>query len=176
MTPIRFTLDAADLLSAVRFGFLRSLRHAWPRIVLTMVVIAAVIAIALAILIDGDITRAGISFLIFAGFYTAVMLVVLPGIYWLAAPAKTRKMIRQMPVLSREQTLSWDHTHIEATSSAGTLRMPFAELHQWAANNALVIVYPADHLLYAFPRRIFGDGALFAQFQTRLAAAGVKRI
>jgi uncharacterized protein YjeT (DUF2065 family) len=176
VTPLRYTLGPADLLSAVRFGFIRSLRHAWPRILLTMVAIAAVIAIALAVFIDGDITRAGEGFLILAGFYAAVMLVVLPGIYWLAAPAKTRKMMRQMPVLSREQTLSWDDTHVEATSSAGTLRMPFAELHQWAANDALVMVYPADHLLYAFPRRIFGDGALFAQFQARLIAAGVKRI
>jgi uncharacterized protein YjeT (DUF2065 family) len=176
VTPLRYTLEPADLLSAVRYGFVRSLRHAWPRLLLTMLAIAAVVAIGLAIFIDGDFARAGVTFLVLASFYGVVLMLILPGLYWLAAPAKTRKMMRQMPVLSREQTLAWDDTHIEATSSAGVLRMPFAELHQWAANDAQVIIYPADHLVYAFPQRIFGDESLYNEFQARLVAAGVRRI
>jgi hypothetical protein len=176
MTPITYTLTAADMVNAVRLGFLRSLRRNGVRLLLTMAVIAALIALGLALLIDGSLSRAGQTFMILLAFYVAVIAVMLPILYFIITPIRTRKMMQQMPVLSREQTLSWDATHIETSSSNGTMRMPFAELHQWASSETLVIIYIAEHLLYPFPRWIFPDDAHFQAFQQQLQSAGVTRI
>jgi hypothetical protein len=176
MTPITYTLTEADMVSAVQLGFLRSLRRGVVRLLVTMVVIAALIAFGLGLIIDGGLSHAGQAFMLLTAVYAAAAVVMLPILYFIFVPIRTRKMMRQMPVLAREQILSWDSAHIETSSSNGTMRMPFAELHQWAASDTQVIIYIAEHLLYPFPRWIFADGQQFQGLQDRLRSAGVQRI
>ena len=89
---------------------------------------------------------------------------------------RVRKNMRQISALSREQHLTWTETGFEIESSQGNTRFPYDEIHQWAANDTSVILYPADHLFFAFPKRIFESEAQASEFLAALESSPAKRI
>lgn len=176
MTPIAFTLTEADMLAASRLGMVSTLRANIGRLVLTLIGVSGFIA-ALISLFDWD-GWVGLAklFGILLAIYVAILIIALPLIWFFLVKWRVRKNMRQIAALSREQQLSWNTESFEVTSSQGNSRFPYAEIHQWAANDMSLIIYPADHIFFAFPMRMFGSEPQHSSFIEALNASTARRI
>jgi hypothetical protein len=176
MTPIAFTLTEADMLAGNTLAIRRYVRKGAPRYALAIVLVSfGVTAIAYAFSprpFEGVVTL----FLGLLVLYTVLAVVLALFIVFIAPRQRAKKNYTQMPALRKGQTVVWDETSIAFTSDYGNASIPFADLHQWAANDDIVIIYPADHLFYMLASRVFTSPADRASLIAALEASGVKRI
>ena len=176
MTPIHFTLNHEQAIKATRFGATRVLRKNLVRIALLLVIVSALIAGIISI-INGYRPPVFIeNFLsLFAG-YLLLLILLMPAIGYILIPRRVRKSFRQMPALGREQRILWDDTILTITSDYGESNMAFAEIHQWAANDDFLLIYPMDHMHHILPRTIFGSAAFYNEICSKLEKYGSTRI
>ncbi len=176
MTPVSFILNEEDLLAASRFAMLRTYKKNTGKFALILISVAAIVSsITAASDWNGwvDLMQIfGIIVLIYA------FLILIASVFsWLFfIKWRTRKNLRQMAALRREQIISWNESAVEMTSSQGIFRMPYDEIHQWAANETAIIIYPADYLFFAFPSRIFESKKQRDELIALLSASPARRI
>jgi YcxB-like protein len=176
MTPIKYALLPADVLAAARLGFIRIYRKNLFRNAAIVIAIAAVISGAGEYL-DGFVLASFLEgFGILTAIYAGLFVILVPITWYILLPRRTKKTFRQMPAISLEQTLSWDDEAIMISSSHGQMRVPCKEFHRWAANDKQIIIYPADHVFYVLPRRIFASEQDFAALAELLHRSGVTKI
>jgi hypothetical protein len=176
MTPISYTLLPEDVLAAGRFCFMRTYRKNIVRNAIIIVAIAGVITGSIAFFDGFDLKAFAQSFAVLVSIYTGLLIILIPIMWFVITPLKTKKTFKQMPAISREQTLSWDDTTLSISSSQGEMRAPFLEFHQYCGNSDHIIIYPADYVFYPFPRRIFPKQQDFDELAALLNSSGVKRI
>jgi YcxB-like protein len=155
---------------------LRTYKKNAVKFALTLIGIAAIVACVIAIFDWNGWLRLAQSFGILLLIY-AVLMVIVSIFFWLFfIKWRTRKNLRQMAALRREQSISWNESAIEMTSSQGMSCFPYDEIHQWAANDTAIIVYPADYLFFAFPSRIFESEEQRIDLIAALSASPAQRI
>ena len=157
MTPVAFTLTLDDMIAGNRLAIRRSVRKGAPKFALWIVIIS----VAISLFAFGMRTRPLADALILFGkifaIYAAIGIVIALIIVFIMPKQRAKKNFTQMPALRRDQTVSWDDTSIAFASDYGNARLPFADLHRWSAGGGIVILYPADHLFYILPNRIFAN-------------------
>jgi len=176
VTPIAFTLSESDVLAGNRLAMRRSVRKGLPRFALILIMIALGITLFAYAMNSQPLPIVAILFAKVFAIYSAVGGVIMLILLFVMPKQRAKKNMAQMPALGREQMVAWDNTTIAFTSHYGNVQVPFADLHQWAADDGIVIIYPADHLFHMIPERLFNapsdrDGLIAA-----LEASGVKRI
>jgi hypothetical protein len=176
MTPINFTLTADDVLAGNRLAIRRSVRKGAPRFGLAILAMTGGITM-LAYAIDPQpIADVAELFIKVAALYTVVAIVLLAFLLLVMPRLRAKKNIAQMPALSRQQTVSWDDTGIAFASDYGNATIPFVDLYQWAADDQMLILYPADHLFYFVSRQIVTDSADWDRLIAAIKRAGIKQI
>ncbi len=176
MMPISYILLPDDVTTGARLGFIRIYRKNALRTALTIIAIAGVISGGIELFDGFDLTAFIASFLTLSVIYLILAIILIPIIWFIVIPRKTKKTFQQMPEVSREQSISWDELAITTTNSQGNARVLFAEFHRWASNEHCVIIYPADHIFYVFPRRIFTNPHDFEALIDVFRRSGVQRI
>ncbi len=159
MTPVTFTLTLDDMIAGNRLAIRRYVRKGAAKFAFaTFIISLAVCLIAFGMKVrpfSEALILFGKIFAIYAGLGVLFAVVILFSM----PKQRARKNFAQMPSLSRDQTVSWDDATIAFTSGYGNANIPLAELHRWAADDGIVIIYPADHLFYMLPARVFeGEG------------------
>jgi hypothetical protein len=176
MTPIKYTLLPEDVLAAARLGFIRIYPKNLFRNAAIVIVIAAVIA-GVGEYLDGFVLASFLKgFGILTAIYAGLFVALIPISWHLLLPRRTKKTFLQMPAISLEQTLSWDDEAVMISSSQGQMRVPCKEFHRWTANDKQIIIYPADHVFYVLPRRIFASQQDFVALAELLHRSGVTKI
>jgi hypothetical protein len=176
MTPIAFTLTEADMLAGNRLAIRRYARKGVVKFALWVIAISLAVSLFAFAMATRPFVDALLLFAKILGIYTAIGLIILVIILTVTPKQRAKKNFKQMPALSRGQTVSWDDTVISFASEYGNASIPLAELYQWAADGEIVIVYPADHLFYMLPARVFEAPGDRERLIATLEASGVKRI
>ncbi len=180
MTPIAFTLTEADMLAGNRLAIRRSVRKGAPRYALAVVAISLGVTLIACALQPRDFADVAFLFGKIFAIYIALAFVLAILVLFFAPKQRAKKNFKQMPALRKGQTVAWDGTSIAFTSEYGNATIPLAELHQWAAddgaNDGIVILYPADHLFYMLPARVFTTEADRDALIAALEASPVARI
>jgi hypothetical protein len=176
VTPIAFTLTEVDMIGAGRLGMVATYRKNIVKSIGWLVGLSAVVAAIIVAFGRDDWSRFPIMFGALLLFYTLLLGFALPLVWLFVVKRNVRKNMRQIAALSREQHFSWTTEGFEVTSSQGISRFPFDEIHQWAVNDTSLILYPADHLFFAFPLRIFESEAQTNEFIAALDGSSAKRI
>jgi hypothetical protein len=174
--PIAFTLTYDDILAGNTLAIRRSLRKAAPRYALGLTIAAmGVSVIAFAIK-----PSSFAELLLLFGKIFALYIILAAAIFLLAIlftpKLRAKKNMKQMRALTYDQTVAWDETSISFSSDYGNARIPIIDLHQWSANDGIVIIYPADHLFYMIPSRVFADRSDWDSLITALQNSKVQRI
>jgi hypothetical protein len=157
MTPVPFTLTHDDLVAGNALAIRRSLRKAAPRYAMALALAALGVTLIAFAIKPQPIADTAILFVkIFAIYWALTILIFLLAIF-VAPKLRANKNGKQMPALTRDQSVSWDETAMSFASHYGSTRVPLTDFYQWAANDGIVIIYPADHLFYMLPKRIFSD-------------------
>jgi hypothetical protein len=173
MTPLAYTLLPEDVLTASRVGFIRIYRRNLLRNAAIIIAIAAAIA-GIGEYLNGFILSSFLQgFGILTAIYAGLFVALVPISWFVLLPQRTKKTFRQMPAISLEQTLSWDDEAIMISSSQGQMRMPCAGFHRWTGNSEQIMIYPADNIFYALPRRIFPTQQDFDALADLLRRSGV---
>jgi anthranilate synthase component II len=180
MTPVAFTLTANDMVAGNRLAVRRYVRKGAVKFAIAVVIVS----LAVSVFAFGMRTRPVADALLLFGkifaTYAVIAIVFTLGVLFIMPKRRATKNFRQMPALSREQAVSWDETSITFNSTYGNAIIPLAELHQWAAddraNDGIVIIYPADHLFYMLPARVFATPSDRERLIAALEASGIKRI
>ncbi len=158
MTPTAFTLTLDDMVAGNQLAFRRYGRKAMPRYILVMIAISLGVTLIAYAAVPRPLPEILQLFGEIFGVYAALSVVLFLFVLLVMPKQRAKKNFKQMPALSREQTVSWDSASIAFASEYGNARIPLAELYQWAADDEIVIIYPADHLFYMLPRRVFANG------------------
>jgi hypothetical protein len=143
------------MLAGNRLAIRRYVRKASPKFAI------GIIAISLGVTLIAYAARPqpfGDVLLLFGeilAIYAVLALVIGLALLFLAPHQRAKKNFKQIPALSREQTVSWDDASISFISGYGNVSFPIADMHQWAADDGIVILYPADHIFYMLPSRVF---------------------
>ena len=176
MTPIAFTLTEADMVAGNRLAIRRSLRKLALRELLVVIAIPLGITMLTYAIQPKPFADVLMLFVKLLGVFIALAVVFTLVLIFLMPKQRARKNFRQMPALRRSQSVNWDATSITFTSDYGNASIPLADLHQWAADDEIVIIYPADHLFYMLPSRVFGDRRDWDSLIAALEASPVLRI
>jgi hypothetical protein len=176
VTPILYTLSEADVISGMRYGIVRNLRKNTVKLTLLVSLVSVLVSLVIFAISPGS----GKDFLmLFGGLlatYAAGMLLFMICAWLFISKIRTRKSFKQMPALSREQQLSWDDSGFHIKSSSGDTKIPFDEIHQWAANSGQVLIYPSDYMHFVMPARIFEPASLIDDLTHRLEQCRARRI
>lgn len=93
--------------------------------------------------------------------------------FWLVGH-RARKQFNQISFLKREQKLSWNAQKLFFQSDNGNTHFDIDEFHQCAADSQILLLYPAEHLFYFLPRRIFKSDAQFDALVTQIRQSETK--
>ncbi len=176
MTPITFILTEEDMIAASRLGMVATYRKNVLKSIMWLILVSAAAAAVIVGFGGDDWTRYPIMFGALLLVYTLLLAVALPLVWLFVVKRTVRKNMRQIAALSREQHFSWTAEGFKVTSSQGVSRFPYDEILQWAANDRSLILYPADHLFFAFPKRIFENEGQEQEFVAALECSTAKRI
>ena len=158
MTPVSFTLTLDDMIAGNRLAYRRYGRKVMARYVLAMVGISLGVTLIAYAAAPRSLAEILLLFGKIFSVYAVLSVVLILCVLFLLPKQRAKKNFNQMPALRREQSVSWDDASIAFMSEYGNARIPFAELYQWAADDGIVIIYPADHLFYMLPQRVFVNG------------------
>ncbi len=176
MTPIAFTLTLDDMLAGNKLAIRRYVRKSSLKFAVGIIAVSlgvTLIAYAARPQPFGDVA---VLFAEILAIYAVLALVICVAVLFLAPQQRAKKNFKQLPALSREQSVSWDDEAIAFTSSYGNVSFPIADMHQWAADDGIVILYPADHLFYMLPSRGFENGGDRERLIAALERSPVPRI
>jgi YcxB-like protein len=176
MTPIPFTLTEADMLAGNRLAIRRYIRNGALRFVIGVIAVSAGVTMIAFAFAPRPFADAMTLFAEILAIYTALAIALGVFIVFVAPKQRAKKNFKQMPALRRGQSVVWDDAAIAFTSEYGNASIPFADLHQWAADDEIVIIYPADHLFYMLPARVFATEGDRDALIAALEASPVKRI
>ncbi len=176
MTPIAFTLTEADMLTGNQLAMRRYIRKGAPRFALGVIAVSAGVTMIAFAFAPRPLADVMTLFAQILAIYVALAIALGLFIIFVAPKQRARKNFNQMPALRRGQTVMWDDAAIGFTSEYGSVSIPFADLHQWAADDDVVILYPADHLFHMLPARVFETSADRDRLIAALEASPVKRI
>jgi hypothetical protein len=176
MIPIGFILTEVDLIAASQLAMLRTYNKNAFKYIVILVGVAALVSCVIAIFNWEGWMELAISFGILLAIYGGLIVLATIFSWTFFIKWRSRKNFRQIAALGREQCLRWNEHELEVTSSQGISRFPYDEIHQWAANDTTIIIYPADHLFFPFPVRIFESAAQCDDFVASLSASSARRI
>jgi hypothetical protein len=176
VTPITFTLTLDDMLAANRLAMQRYVRKGLPKFSLAVVVTALVVTLIAYAFNPKPMAVAGALFARIVALYVGVAAVGVAYVLFVAPRLRAKKNMAQMPALSRAQTMEWDETTITFSSDTGHMTVPLTDVHQWAANETVLILYPADHLFYCIPRQYVTDKTSWDRLITAIRRAGITSI
>ena len=176
MTPIAFTLTQADILAGNRLAIRRSVRKGLVKFALIVLGIALGITVFVYAMNPQPLAAVAELFAKILAVYSGVGAAIILILLFVMPKQRAKKNIAQMRALSREQTVAWDDTTIAFTSGYGNAQVPFADLYRWAADDGIVIIYPADHLFYMIPERVFASQSDRDTLIAALEASTVPRI
>jgi hypothetical protein len=176
MTPVSFTLTSEDMIAGNRLALRRYLKKGAPRYALGVLLAAVGVTLIAYAFRAQALDRMVVVFLEILAIYAALAILLIVFLLFVAPHQRAKKNFKQMPALSREQTVSWDEGEIAFTSKYGSVSIPYGDLHQWAADEELVILYPADHLFHMLPSRVFQSETDRTALISALKNNAVKRI
>lgn len=176
MTPITFTLTHDDVLAGNRLAIRRTVRKGAPRIALVLLLVAIGVTLIAYASNPQPVSVVAELFVKIVAIYLAVTGFGILYLGLIAPRQRARKNIAQMPAISREQTMAWDDTSITFSSEIGQATIPLRDMHQWAMDETMLLLYPADHLFYFISRRYVADPADWDSLISTLRAAGIKQI
>ena len=143
----------ADYLDAQRLHRARGAR--WFIIFCTVPVILGVAAF-LMFQIRFGITLALIGLFCFALEF---------GIGRFYLPWRVQRLYRQQKDFASPFTYTWDATHLEGKSAVGQAKRAWRDYAKAKENDKLFLIYHADNLFEAIPKRWFNDAAQIAEFR-----------
>lgn len=176
MTPITFTLTPEDMLAGNRLAIRRYVRKGVPRFSLGLLIAAIGVTLLAYVFNPQPIAVVAKLFAKILALYMAVAAAMIVYVVFVAPRQRAKKNIAQMPALSRPQTVEWNETTITFTSENGNAAIPLTDLHQWSANDTLLILYPADHIFYLIPKYYIEDMADWDRLIAAIRRAGIKQI
>ena len=176
MTPIKYTLTPEDVTAAGRFGFAQIYKENFPRNMLILLAVAAVVALVINLVIGFSLDEFVEGFIMLAIVYFICFVLFFPIAWYLLIPWRSGKTFKQMPSISREQQLSWDDDAVTFSHENGQFKQPFAEFYRWGHNAEAIVIYPASHMFYTLPRRIFPDSASYDALIRRLAETKAEQL
>jgi len=91
-------------------------------------------------------------------------------IYFVELPLQVRRIFKQQRTFHEPLELELMPTQMTATSSKGTVTVPWADFHRYKTSTNLILVYQSDVAFHLFPRRWFSEDE-FALLQQWLKAA-----
>ncbi|ODA68114.1 hypothetical protein A7A08_01284 [Methyloligella halotolerans] len=109
-----------------------------------------------------------------AGALLVAIVVTLAGfaIGYVITPRRARKMYRQHKALGGEHQIEWDDDAIRMKSGIGSSELPWTIFHCWLDGPGSLLLYQANNLFHAIPKRGLSD-AQFRDIIRCLRAAGV---
>ena len=176
MTPITITMSLQDMISATRFGSFRILRKKLPRTIFIIMGISAAIPLIFAAIRNENPKNFVEHFIYIAAAYILISSVLALIRLYIVIPRGARNSFRQMPALGRTHNIWWDDEFLYSKSNEGEVRLKIVELHKWAANGEVLLIYPVDHVHYIFPRRFFVNDTQFAELVGKLESKEITRI
>jgi hypothetical protein len=82
--------------------------------------------------------------------------IVIAALYWLANPYHARRQMKQSIGLSDEIGFTYHEDGVEFNAEHGDTRLKWHELHQWAENKQLFLLYISGQLFMMLPKRALG--------------------
>ena len=174
MTPLPYTLTVDDLVYGSRLAMRRQLATKWWKFMLFIAAVAAAVPMAIVIWNGWNAAKWFEGFRMMLAIYLPLGLAFWLFIYFWLVGKRARKQFRQAPMLSREQRVHWDDEKMFFESANGTTHFDINELHQVCADDQILLLYPADHIFYVLPRRLFESDAQFNSLVSRVKQSGAK--
>lgn len=94
------------------------------------------------------------------------------AIGYVVTPRRARKIYREHKAMRGEQQVEWDEEAIRMRSQVGANEMPWTIFHCWLEGPETLLLYQANNLFHAIPKRALSR-AQFADIVGHLRAAGV---
>ena len=109
-----------------------------------------------------------------AGAVLVALVVTIGGfaIGYVVTPRRARKIYREHKAISGEHHVEWDEDGIKMRSQVGASEMPWTIFHCWLDGPKTLLLYQANNLFHAIPKRALSP-AQFADIVAQLRAAGV---
>ena len=78
-------------------------------------------------------------------------------LYYLVIPWSARRIYKQQKSLHEAITVELTEEEILLTSTSGSSRVKYADLHKWKMNDKAVLLYHSDAIYHMLPTRIFSS-------------------
>ena len=146
---VRFTLTQADYVAANRDFFRLYIwsRRGGVRVATVLAICAAMGAASAQFDAEPPLPMA-------IGFAALALLLLIAGygLCYMLIGHTARRLYRQQKEIQRPQHWSWDEAGLRVETPVSTTRVPWSDLHRWAAARRAILLFLNDRLFYVFPR------------------------